>query len=171
VRQIKILVLCAGLLLIGFGQSVWAEEAAPAANRAGHFAFGAGFGPMLSTESGSILGLEFMADYFLSHELSVGPLLQVGFDNNFSQVGLTAQLKYTFDIAANPRVHPNVQGGFGFISASNGSDETDFLMPLGGGVDVEVAKHLFLNSTLLLNVTGLRDDLYVSWFFGFRVEI
>lgn len=170
-KQVKLIALFAGLFLVGLGQSARAEEAAPAAGRAGHFAFGAGFGPMLSTESGSILGLEFMADYFLTHELSVGPLLQVGFDDNFSQVGLTAQLKYTFDVAANPRIHPNVQGGFGFIHASNGRSETDFLLPLGGGVDVEVAKHLFLNSTLLLNVTGLRDDLYVSWFFGFRVEI
>jgi hypothetical protein len=168
-KRIVTVLVFAGLLLVMTGRPVHAEE--QPASRQGHFAFGAGFGPMLSTESGSIMGLDFMAEYFLSHELSVGPLLQVGFDGDFSQVGLTAELKYTFDIASNPRVHPNVQGGFGFISASNGRDETDFLLPLGGGVDVEVAKHLFLNTTLLLNVTGLHDDLYVSWLFGFRVEI
>jgi hypothetical protein len=143
----------------------------PSADRTGHVAFGVGFGPMLSTESGSIMGLEFSGDYFLTNELSVGPLLQVGFDNDFSQVGLSAQVKYTFDLAANPKVHPHLEGGLGFIHASDGRNETDFLMPLGGGIDVEVAKRLFLNSTLLLNVTGLHDDLYVSWFFGFRVEI
>jgi len=166
----KILALCAGLLLVIIGRPVHAEETTTA-NRTGHFDFGAGIGPMLSTESGSILGLQFIGDYFLTNELSVGPLLQVGFDNGFSQVGLTAQVKYMFDLPANPKIHPNLQGGMGFIHASDGRDETDFLMPLGGGVDVQVAKHLFLDSTLLLNVTGLHDDLYVSWFFGFRVEI
>jgi hypothetical protein len=170
-NQIRIIALCAGLLMLAAGQQAWAQETAAPANRAGHFAFGFGFGPMLSTESGSILGLEFTGDYFVSHELSVGPLLQVGLDDGYSQVGLTAQIKYTFDIDANPMIHPHVQGGMGFIHASNGGSQTDFLLPLGGGIDVEVAKHLFLNTTLLLNVTGLRDDLYVSWFFGFRVEI
>jgi len=171
-------ILCAGLLMLAAGPRAWAQEATgpspgtPAsASRAGHAAFGFGFGPMLSTESGSIMGLEFTGDYFLTNELSVGPLLQVGFDNDFSQVGLSAQIKYTFDLSANPKVHPHLEGGLGFIHASDGRTQTDFLMPLGGGIDVEVAKHLFLNSTLLLNVTGLHDDLYVSWFFGFRVEI
>jgi hypothetical protein len=185
VRQIKIAILSTGLLLLAAGPQAWAQDTtAPAqdttalaqdttasANRTGHFAFGFGFGPLLSTESGSILGLGFTGDYFLTNELSLGPLLQVGFDTNYSQVGLSAQIKYTFDLAANPMVHPNVQGGLGFINASDGRSQTDFLMPIGGGIDVEVAKHLFLNSTLLLNITGLHDDLYVSWFFGFRVEI
>lgn len=184
-KQIAIVMGCAALLTLAAGPQSWAQDTtapaqdttAPAQNtmapadRTGHFAFGLGFGPMLSTESGSIMGLGFTGDYFLTNELSVGPLLQVGFDNNFTQVGLTAQLKYTFDLAANPKVHPNLQGGLGFINASNGQSQTEFLMPLGGGVDVEVTKHLFLNSTLLLDVTGLHDDLFVSWFFGFRVEI
>jgi hypothetical protein len=198
-RQIKIAILCAGLLMLAAGPRAWAQTppppaqdtAAPArdttapvqdttapahdtmapADRTGHFAFGIGFGPMLSTESGSIAGVGFTGEYFLTNELTVGPLLQVGFDNDYNQVGLSAQVKYMFDLAGNPKVRPNLQGGLGFISASDGGDQTDFLMPIGGGIDVEVAKHLFLNSTLLLNVTGLHDDLYVSWFFGFRVEI
>jgi hypothetical protein len=191
-RQINMAIFCAGLLMLAAEPQSWAQDTtapaqdttapaqdttAPAqdttapVDRTGHFAFGFGFGPMLSTESGSILGLGFTGDYYLTNELSVGPLLQVGFDSDYSQVGLTAELKYTFNLPKNPKVRPNLQGGLGFIHTSDGRNQTDFLLPIGGGIDVEVTKHLFLNSTFLLNVTGLHDDLYVSWFFGFRVEI
>ena len=154
------------------GPQAWAvETSTPPPIRAGHVAFGAGFGPLFSTESGSILGLDFFGDYYLTNEFSIGPLLQVGIDNNFDQLGLSAQFKYMIDMAAVPTVHPHLEAGLGLIYANDGRSQTEFLLPFGGGVDVEVAKRLFLNSTLLLNVSGLHDDLYVSWFFGFRVEL
>lgn len=179
-KQTTIIVLCMGVLVVGVGglaQPAWAQAPAtqvpaPApANRTGHGAFGLGFGPLMSTGSGTIMGLEFHGDYFLTNELSVGPLLQIGFDGGYDQEGLSAQIKYTFNLAENEKVHPNLQAGLGFIHASDGNSQTEYLLPLGGGIDVEVAKRLFLNTTILLNITGLNDETYVSWFFGFRVEI
>jgi hypothetical protein len=173
-KQTAVMALSLGLLVVGvwgLAQPAWAQVEPAAANRTGHGAFGFGFGPLLSTESGSILGLEFYGDYFLTNEVSVGPLLQIGFDSGYDQEGGSVQLKYTFDLAENEKVHPNLQIGLGVIHASDGDNQTDFLLPLGGGIDVEVAKHLFLDSTLLLNITGLDNETYVSWFFGFRVEI
>ena len=169
-RRILIALFCAGLLLAA-GREARAQDATAQTNRTGHVDFGLGFGPMLSTESGSIIGVDVSGNYFLTNELSVGPLLQMGFDDSFNQIGLSAQVKYMFDLAANPKVHPHLEAGFGLIYANDGRSETEFLLPFGGGVDVEVAKRLFLNSTLLLNVSGLRDDLYVNWIFGFRVEM
>jgi len=174
-KQTAIIALCMGLLMVGVGglaQPAWAQGAEPApADRTGHGAFGFGFGPLLSTESGTIMGMEFYGDYFLTNGLSVSPLLQIGFDSGYDQEGFSVQLKYTFDLAGNEKVHPNLQGGLGFIHASDGDNQTDFLLPLGGGLDVEVAKHLFLDTTLLLNITGLNNETYVSWFFGLRVEL
>jgi hypothetical protein len=174
-KQRAIFAFCLGLLAVGMGglwQPAWAQSAGPAAaSRAGHGDFGFGFGPLLSTESGTIMGMEFYGDYFLTNEVSVGPLLQLGFDSGYDQEGGSIQLKYTFDLSGNEKVHPNLQGGLGIIHASDGDNQTDFLLPLGGGIDVEVAKHLFLNTTFLLNITGLNNETYVSWFFGFRVEI
>jgi len=169
-----VMALSLGLLMVGVGglaQPAWAQAESPAADRTGHGDFGIGFGPLLSTESGSIMGMEFYADYFLTNELSVGPLLQIGFDSGYDQEGGSVQLKYTFDLTENGKVHPNLQGGLGIIHASDGDNQTDFLLPLGGGIDVEVAKRLFLNTTFLLNITGLNNETYVSWFFGFRVDI
>jgi hypothetical protein len=147
--------------------------APPSKSRAGLASFGFGIGPLLSTESNSsaVFGMNFTWDYFLTNEWSVGPLLQVGFANDYNQVGLSAQARYTFDLPDYPRVRPHLEGGVGFIYISDGGDETKFLMPLGGGIDVQVEKHLYLTSTFLFNVSNLNDNLFVNWIFGFRVEI
>ncbi|HTP42666.1 MAG TPA: hypothetical protein VML36_09605 [Nitrospiria bacterium] len=151
-----------------------AEPTTPAKeSRVGHTSFGFGAGPLLSTESNSsaVFGMNFTWDYYLTNAWSVGPLLQVGFANDYNQVGLSAQVRYTFNLPEYPAFRPHLEGGVGFIYISDGGDETKFLMPLGGGIDVQVVKHLFLTSTFLFNVSNLNDNLFVSWIFGFRVEI
>lgn len=150
-----------------------AAPAGPAPeSRAGRASFGFGLGPMMGTESSSIFGMDFTWDYYLTNAWSVGPLLQVGLAGNFSQVGLSGQVKYWFDLPDYPKVRPHLEGGVGFIHLSESNrDETKFLMPLGSGIDVQVVKHLFLNSTVLLNISNLNNNLFVSWMFGFRVEI
>jgi hypothetical protein len=59
----------------------------------------------------------------------------------------------------------------GLIHSDNGRSNTVFLMPLGGGLDVDVAKNLSLGTMLLINITGLRDDLFLTWVFGFKLLI
>jgi len=158
------------LLSVAAGPALAEETAAPA-DRAGHLAFGLGFGPMAGTQDGTVLGLAFHGDYFVSDEVAIGPLLQLGFENDFTLVGLSGQLKYTFNVPNQPALHPHVQAGLGFVHVDNNNDDTDFLVPIGGGIDVEVARNLFLNSTLLINVTGLDDDIFLNWLFGFKVMI
>ena len=138
-------------------------------DREGHVGIGLGFGLLAGTEDGTAFGLLINGDYFLSHHLSVGPLLQLGFDDDFTLIGFSGQLKYTFDVPASPHLHPNIQGGLGFVYIDNGKHDTDLLVPLGGGLDVDVTSNLSLGTTLLINVTGLEDDIYLSWIFGFRL--
>jgi hypothetical protein len=147
------------------------DQTAPAADRTGHVAAGVGFGPMFGTEGGTLLGVALHGDYFMNNEVSVGPLLQLGFADNDSLIGASVQLKYTVDISGNPPLHPHVQVGIGFVHVSDGASDTDFLLPLGGGLDVDVAKNLSLGTTLLINVTGLDDDIFLTWLFGFKVLI
>ncbi|MEW6324392.1 MAG: outer membrane beta-barrel protein [Nitrospirota bacterium] len=140
-------------------------------DRTGHLAFGAGFGFLAGTEEGTTLGFTLSGDYYLTQEVSIGPLAQVGIDDDFTLIGLSGQIKYMFEVPDNPALHPHVQAGLGFVTTDNRHDETDFLVPIGGGIDVELARNLWLGTTLLLNLTGLDDDLFLNWNFGFKVFI
>ncbi len=50
---------------------------------------GAGFGMLGSTPDGTAFTTDGHADYFLTDQFSVGPLLQVGFTNDMAQIGLS----------------------------------------------------------------------------------
>ncbi len=157
--------LFTSLLWLATAMPVSAEET----DRAGHVGVGVGFGPMFGTDEGAIMGVTVFGDYYVNHEVAFGPLLQIGFDGDFTQVGLSGQAKYLIDVAGNPALHPHVQAGLGFIHASNGSSDTEWLMPIGGGIEVDLGKNLTLGTTLLINVSGLRDDIFLNWFFGFKL--
>ncbi|MGH7829807.1 MAG: outer membrane beta-barrel protein, partial [Candidatus Binatia bacterium] len=110
--------------------------------RQGRFSLGIDVGPQFGTADSTAFTLGFNGDYFLTHNLSVGPLLQVGLTDDLFQFGPSAQLKYTFDI--DPRLKANLQGGIGFIYAEldrRGRDphDTSFLIPVGPGLEYRVA--------------------------------
>lgn len=145
--------------------------------RDGRFHLGVALGPQFATADSTALGIAFSGDYYLNHNLSVGPLLQFGVTDDLFQVGPTVQLKYTFDI--DPRLQANLQGGIGFIYADlkrrgPDKDDTSFLIPVGPGLEYRLSDSVSLGTTVLFNFTDLdrvrHENFFVSWLGGLKVR-
>ena len=96
------------------------------------------------------------ADYFLNHQLSVGPLAQFAVPGELFQVGLSGQVKYWLDLPGiDKRVKVNLQGGLGFLHADLHMFDTSWLIPIGVGLDFALNQHVSLTSTFLLNFTDV----------------
>ncbi len=153
------------------------SEVPPAVSRAGRFVLGAGLGLMGGTVDDTAFALGVNGDYYFTNELSVGPLLQMGFTGDLFQLGLTGQVKYTFDIQQLPALKPHMEVGIGFVYANleNGrsDDDVSFLIPLGFGIEYRLSRRVSLDTTFYLNFTdldvrGRNDNLFVTWFIGAR---
>jgi hypothetical protein len=163
-----------GLLM--FNLASYGDAAQNATDRrVGEFVFGAALGLQADTADDTAVALGFYGDYYLTQELSVGPLLQVGVTDDLEQFGLTAQVKYTFDLPDTPELKPHVQAGLGFIHAEldrpwfRNEDDTSFLIPLGVGLDYQLTDSVSLDNTLLFNFTNLdvRDEnFFLTWLIG-----
>lgn len=170
-------VRAAGILLLVLlaAQAVEAQQVPPAASRAGKFVFGAGLGLQGDTLDGTAFSLGLSGDYFLTHALSIGPLLQMGFTGDLFQLGLSAQLKYTFDLPQLPELKPHVEAGIGFVYAdlSPGGSDTSFLIPLGLGAEYKLSEKISLDTTLLFNFTDLNvgrgDSFFLTWLVGVKI--
>ena len=101
----------------------------------------------------------------------------MGFTDDLMQLGLTAQAKYTFDLANIPQLKPHVQAGLGFIYADldlgNGrsEDDTSFLIPFGIGAEYKLTDSISLDGTVLFNITDLdvgSEDFFMTWLIGLK---
>lgn len=147
-------------------------------NRRGKFTVGAALGLQGETADGTAFAIGVSGDYFLTDNISVGPLLQIGLTDDLTQIGLSAQAKYTLDLPDIPDLTPHFQGGIGFIHADVDrgpffdADDTSFLIPIGVGADYRLTQDISLESTLLLNFTdldeGVNDNFFITWFVGAR---
>ncbi len=137
-------------------------------------------------DNNTAFALVFNADYFLDNHFSVGPLFQLGFTGDLTQVGISMQSKYTFDLPKVSKVKPHLQGGLGFIqvdldtppAAPSEDSDLAFLIPFGGGFDFELSKNLSVGSTLLLNFTDADissadrvGNIFMTWFFGVKLML
>ncbi len=109
---------------------------------------------MGNTPDGTAFALNLNAEGFITKNFSLGPLLQLGFTGDLSQIGLSGQAKYWVDLP-NTRLKLTVQGGIGFVHADFLRDDTSFLIPLGVGLDYAVSDRVSFTSTFLLNFTDL----------------
>ena len=141
------------------------------------FFFGAAMGLQTDTPDSTAYAIGLYGDYYLTRGLSIGPLLQMGFTDDLMQLGLTAQAKYTFDLANIPQLKPHVQAGLGFIYADldqgsgRSEDDTSFLIPFGVGAEYKLTDSISLDGTVLFNITDLdvRDeDFFMTWFLGLK---
>ena len=164
------------VVIVAFTQFAEAQEKSEG-QRTGSFTLGAGLGPHFDTSDGTAFALGCYGDYYLTHGFSVGPLLQIGFTGDLFQLGFTAQAKYTFDLAGFPDLKPHVQGGIGIIyadldrSGRRDEDDTSFLIPLGGGVEYKLSNSVSLETTFLVNFTGLdvrNDNVFYTWLIGLK---
>ena len=139
------------------------------------FELGANLGFSGGTIDGTALAIAINGDYLATPHIAVGPLIQFGLTEDLFQIGVSLQAKFFLDLPDTPQLKPHLQIGVGFIHADFGNtfDDTSWLIPIGMGVEFRVDKNLYLDSTLLLNLTdlnipGASDDLHVTWFVGLR---
>jgi hypothetical protein len=112
-----------------------------------------GTGFLANTPDDTAFALSMGFDAFPAKRFSLGPLLQLGFIDDLVQTGLSGQGKVWFDLGSKFMV--NVQAGIGFVNADFQSDDTSFLIPVGGGLHYWVTKDVAIGGTFLLNFTDL----------------
>jgi len=161
--------------------SVFAQQT-PTPERARNFQLGVDIGFAGGTIDGTAFAVGISGDYTIAPHVSIGPLLQIGVTDNLSQIGVSAQAKYSLDIPDVPELKPQFQAGIGFIHADldvgpTSSGDTSWLIPFGLGVEYRAVKNLYFDTTLLFNFTDLNvsvpggnksDNFYVTWFVGLR---
>ena len=171
------------LIVLSIPVNVLAQARGKAPTKAGRLLIGTQLGLAAGTADDTVFALSFNADYHLDEDFSVGPLLQFGIGGDLFQMGISGQARYVFQNPRFPEVRPHLQGGLGFLFVDadivNPSpppgrvnrDDLGFLVPFGGGVDFQLDKNVLLGTTLLLNFTDAdvgQDNLFMTWFFGFR---
>ncbi|NIR32086.1 MAG: porin family protein [Gammaproteobacteria bacterium] len=132
-----------------------AAPMAGAAERSGALSVGGGLGFLADTTDGTAFALNFQGDYFMSENVSLGPLVQLAFTGDLSQVGASGQAKYWLPMPGRPLATIVFQGGVGFVHADHRDDDTSFLVPLGIGVEYELNRDMSVNATFLVNFTDL----------------
>jgi hypothetical protein len=161
--------LVVALLMVG-GLSGRALAADP---QVGNWTGGAAIGMIGNTPDGTALGLNFNAERFMDQHVSLGPLVQLGFTGDLTQVGVSGQAKYWIDLP-DPQLKLNFQGGIGFVHADmRGASDTSFLVPIGVGLDYKVSDTFAVTSNFMLNFTDLsvaghRTTVMPAFTVGFR---
>jgi hypothetical protein len=136
----------------------------------GRWTGGAGAGFLTNTPDGVEFAANGHVDYFLARSVSVGALGQFAGGGNDSIFGVSAQLKYWWDIpGTRSRAKLVIQGGIGFVyadidDADSGAADTDgsFLIPVGVGFDYAVTRRVAVTAELVLNFTSLGDTVRVQ---------
>jgi hypothetical protein len=152
--------------LIGLVSVATVDLSAAAEPQAGTWSAGAAIGFLGKTPDGTAFATNLHADYFLNHQVSVGPLAQFAVTGDLFQVGVSGQVKYWLNLpGVATRLKVNLQGGLGFLYADRHSSDASWLIPIGVGVDYALTEQLSLMSTFLLNFTdvdtGRRSDATV----------
>lgn len=144
--------ICLSGVLIGVNIGL-SEAAEP---QAGAWSGGAAIGFLGNTPDGTAFATNLHADYFLSRQLSVGPLAQFAVTGDLFQIGVSGQMKYWLDVPEiDKRVKVNLQGGLGFLHADLHTSDTSWLIPIGVGLDFALNRKISLISTFLLNFTDV----------------
>lgn len=98
--------------LIGLVNVTHVGVSGAAEPRAGAWSGNAAIGVLGNTPDGTAFATNVHADYFLNHQISVGPLTQLAVTGDLFQFGLSGQGKYWFDLPGlDKRLKMNLQGG------------------------------------------------------------
>src|SRR5207245_11397033 len=87
-----------GLTRFGAVASARAADQQP-----GSWTFGGGLGFLGDTPDGTAFAMNFYADAFIARNVSLGPLLQLGFTGDMAQIGVSGQVKYWLRIPGTPK--------------------------------------------------------------------
>ena len=159
----RLLAFVHAVCLIGLVNIATVDLSVAAEPQAGSWSAGAAIGFLGKTPDGTAFATNLHADYFLNHQVSVGPLAQFAVTGDLFQVGASGQVKYWLNLpGVDTRFKVNLQGGLGFLYADRHSSDASWLIPIGVGVDYALTQQLSLMSTFLLNFTdvdtGRRSD-------------
>lgn len=140
-----------GIVVVGTASFCPAAEP-----KTGAWSGGIGIGFLGNTPDGTAFATNFNADYFVTQQLSLGPLAQIAATGDLFQLGFSGQAKLWFGLPdLDKRLKLNLQGGIGFLHADLRSSDTSWLIPIGIGVDYALNEKLSLTSTFLLNFTDI----------------
>ena len=136
----------------------------------GRWSGGTGIGFLGGTPDGVEFALNGHLNYFISEDISIGPLVQYAGAGDDFLFGLTVQGKYWWAIPdTNNQTKLVLQGGIGFARAGVREPEIgfgdtygSFLIPLGIGVDHAVNEQVSLTADFLVNITALGQDVRVA---------
>lgn len=141
--------------------------------RRGTSEIGGGLGFMLDPNA-FLLGVS--GGHFITNNLELGGLMQMGVDDNFFIMAPSFQVKGKFDIPGSGferRLKPFAQGGIGMafgnadVGTSSDSD-VGFLIDVGMGLDVHLTDEWSLGTDLLFNILPAKlfsDRFFFSWQF------
>ena len=121
----------------------------------GQWAVGSGVGVLGETPDGLALAWNGHADYFITDRVSVGPLLQLAFTDELTQVALSGQLKHRLAQLDGGRGAVTLQGGMGVVHADVRRGDTSWIVPLGVGMEYALSPRATLTSTFLVNFTDV----------------
>ena len=142
----------------------------PADGGAGRWSGGTGVGFLAGTPDGVEFALNGHLDYFISEDISIGPLVQYAGAGDDFLFGLTVQGKYWWAIPGTEnRTKLVMQGGIGFARAGvrepeigYGDTFSSFLIPLGIGVDHAVNERVSVTADFMVNITSLGREFRVA---------
>ncbi|MFK7898806.1 MAG: outer membrane beta-barrel protein [Myxococcota bacterium] len=129
------------------------------------------------TADPSSLLLNFDFPYYFDRFVAVGPMLQVGIDEDETIIAPTLNLFINIPdigVAGLERVQPYGFVGLGFAvveddDRSNDNSATDFLINFGVGIEYQISEHLFLGSHMTFNFLpneALSQEFFYSWQVG-----
>lgn len=166
----------ASLLPVAAGRATSASSPGTAAGppstlRRGTMSAGGAVGFTVDPETFLMTGA---GDYFLSDNLAVGPLLQLGLADDRLMFAPTANVKAVFDLPGPgfERLKPFAQGGLGlaYIQKDRRGDDDDvgFLLNFGFGADYFLTERFSLGNSVLFNITPDKvrgENFFFSWQF------
>jgi hypothetical protein len=127
--------------------------------KTGAWSGGGAIGFLGNTPDGTAFATNLNADYFVTPQVSLGPLAQIAATGSLFQFGLSGQAKLWFDLPdLDKRLRLNLQGGIGFLHANLRASDTSWLIPIGIGLDYALDEKLSLTSTFLINFTDIHTS-------------
>lgn len=157
------------------GSTVPKESSAASELRPGRWSGGSSLGFLGSTPDGVAFAMNGNAEHFVSQNVSIGPLVQLGLTNDMTLLGFSGQGKYYIDMPGTQgRGKLVTQGGIGFTHADFRQDDTSWLVPLGIGYDYTMGSGISLSAMGLVNFTNLHTgsgsgaDVMPGFTFGVR---
>ena len=113
-------------------------------------------GLLANTPDDTAFAFNLDFNYRVNHELSVGPLLQLGLTGDLTLIGASGQAKWWLNVpGTGDRGKLVWQAGLGFVHADFRQSDTSWLLPIGVGFEYVLDRRLAVTTTFLLNFTDL----------------